>query len=273
MPEAVTLADPAKYFEVLDRASLTHWWGRSIEYVERRWLQHALRKRAERFPYTWLDVGCGTGTRLRLWADWGCWGERAGVEPEIDAVEAAAADSGISVRLGGLPDLPYESARFDVITAFDVLQHVAAEHRRDAIRSIADRLRPDGILLLRTNAPGLFRKGVDDPSIVDAARLNRWLAEAGMRVARSSRFNACGGLAEDVARAIRRKKGASSVPGPFKSGLPQAWTMRPAGHVLAGWCGFVESRICGTGLVNFPIGHSYLVMAIKDGNHDRTSVG
>lgn len=275
MPEAVTLAEPAKYFEVLDRASRTHWWGRSIEYVERRWLWQALRKRAKRSPppWSWLDVGCGTGTRLRLWADWGCWSERAGIEPEIEAVEAAADDPGITVRLGGLPELPEASGLFDVITALDVLQHVAAKRRRDSIRSIADRLKPGGILLLRTNAPGMFRKGVGDPTIVEAASLKRWLAESGMRVARSSRFNACGSLAEDISKVVRSKKDSATVPCPLKTGLPAAWNDRPAGHKLASWCGFVESRICGTGLVKFPIGHSYLVMAIKDGNHDRSASG
>ncbi len=275
MPEAVTLADPAKYFEALDQASLKHWWGRSIEHVERRWLRHALRKAAPLSPppWSWLDIGCGTGTRMRLWANWGCWGERVGVEPEIEAVEAAGASPALEILPGELPELPAGLGRFDVVTALDVLQHVAAQRRRDSIRSIADRLRPGGILLLRTNAPGLFRGGANDTTIVDAACLHHWAAEAGLRVTRSSRFNVCGGLAEDVARVARSRMRRSREAAPFKSGLPAAWQRRPAGHALAGWCAFVESRISGTGLVNFPIGHSYLVMAIKDGNHDRTTDG
>jgi SAM-dependent methyltransferase len=272
MTKAVTLADPVSYFRMLDAASHAHWWGRSIEYVERRWLKSALRTLRSRHkpPWDWLDVGCGTGARLRLWNGWGCWNLRAGIEPEAEAVSIASTDASILVRTGELPELPFDDLKFAVITALDVIQHVSPELRRNSIRAMAERLVPEGIMVVRTNSTGLFRKNSDDSTIVDANDLKSWLAESGMRVVRASRFNACGGLADDLIRKFQGGKRISRTD-PFKTGLPKTWSMRPGGHFLARWAGFVESRILGTGLVNFPFGHSYLVMAIREGDHDRST--
>ncbi len=275
MDETVTLAEPREYFRLLDQASMSHWWGRSIEYVERRWLRQAMTLTGMARPHRWdwLDIGCGTGTRLRLWGDWNCWNRRVGVEPEVEAFRCASADSSIEFRSGGLPDLPVADSRFDVITAFDVLQHVEPERRKDAIRSMAQCLNDRGILLIRTNAPAIAASSRRDETIVDPAWLRRSLLETGLKIDRSSRFNMCGGIAEDVLKSIRKRQVRTEHLGQHRIGLPNSWKRRPSGHFLAAWCGSVESRILGTGLVNFPVGHSYLIMAIKDGDHDRTANG
>jgi|GEM_PF-3829820 len=275
MPDTVTLAEPHNYFRLLDHAAMSHWWGRSIEYVERRWLRHALRVSGSASPIRrdWLDIGCGTGTRLRQWSDWGCWNRLVGVEPEDVAFQVRSKDTSLEIHTGGLPDLPVLGTRFHVITAFDVLQHVAPDLREASIRSMTRQLHDLGILLLRTNAPPISKTSGRDQTIVDPSWLRRSLAAAGLKVVRSSRFNLCGGIAEDVLRGIRRRVRRTENQGPPRIGLPQSWNRRPAGHFLAAWCGYAESRILGTGLVNFPFGHSYLIMAIKDGDHDRAANG
>lgn len=269
----VTLAKPGPYFRLLDQAAMAHWWGRSIEYVERRWLQQAMRQQgiSRSCRVDWLDLGCGTGIRLRLWGDWACWNRRVGIEPEAEAVEVAALETPLEIHLGGLPDLPDTGSRYGLITAFDVLQHVPPDLRGYSVRSIAELLTERGILLMRTNAPATGGLSGPDDTIVDPGWLRRCLADAGLKVIRASRFNLSGGLAEDLSRVIRRGRGPSLQQTPYRTGLPESWKRRPGGHVLAGWCGFVESRILGTGLVNFPLGHSYLVMAIRDGDHDRSA--
>ena len=272
---AVTLADPSAYFGMLDRAAESHWWARSIEFVERSWVQAAMpepvRKGLRRWD--WLDVGCGTGSRFRHWSDWGCWGKRVGIEPEAGALAGAANVPGIALMVGGAPGLPELGRRFDFVSALDVIQHVAPTERQRAVAELVAAVRPGGVLLLRTNAPGRFVRSRTDTSLIDPRGLRRSLELAGLKILRHSRFNAVGGLWEDAALAARRFVGRSRSEGPTRTGLPQGWQGRPQGHPAAAMVGFAESRILATGLVKFPVGHSYLIIARKEGAHDGSANG
>ncbi|MFA5967585.1 MAG: class I SAM-dependent methyltransferase [Patescibacteria group bacterium] len=71
-----------------------------------------------------LDVGCGTGENF-YWLS--KFGEIVGTDTSELAV-ALAAQKGKAV-LGRAEDLPVESGEFDLVTAFDVLEHLADESR------------------------------------------------------------------------------------------------------------------------------------------------
>ena len=68
-----------------------------------------------------LDVGCGTGANLVLLSQ---FGDAEGVDISPDALAFCRARGLENVRLGAAETLPYEDGRFDVVTAFDVVEHM-----------------------------------------------------------------------------------------------------------------------------------------------------
>ncbi len=100
-----------------------------------------------------LDVGCGAGDFLAsLPATRSKWG----VEPS-SAAAANAAARGVSIVAGSLEDLPLD-ARFDVITAIDVIEHLPEPDLM--LRYAYAHLAPGGLLIISTGDPeyGLWRR-------------------------------------------------------------------------------------------------------------------
>jgi len=263
----LTLNDPNAYFKQLEEASASHWWARGVERIERNWVQNGLKTIYNQPPsgLSWLDIGSGTGARLKLWSKWNCWSSLVGVEPERAAL-AALTDVPFHQILCGWPGLPFEpTPMFHLVTAFDVIQHVEPPRRENAIHEAAALLLPGGLCLIRTNGSCFQRR---DDSIVQPRDLRRWLADAGLRVPRESYYNLAGGLLDELRGWCSLKKNPSGdTSGALKTGLPGQWRARPGGHWAAGLVGGLESRISAFGLAKIPFGHSYIVLATKDDPH------
>jgi len=116
-----------------------HWWfaaRRKIlaDQIERMELPEQARI---------LEVGCGTGGNLPMLRT---FGEVSAVEPDDEARAYAASQSGIAVQSGLLPEgLPDFGAPFDLIAAFDVIEHVEADVA--SLTALTGRLTPGGRLI------------------------------------------------------------------------------------------------------------------------------
>jgi SAM-dependent methyltransferase len=89
-----------------------------------------------------LEVGCGTGARLRQLRDLGHQVEGQDVVP---AAAVAAARLGLQVHVGELGDLPLAAGRYDAIVLNHVLEHVTDP---TALLATCRRLlRPSGTVL------------------------------------------------------------------------------------------------------------------------------
>lgn len=107
-----------------------------------------------RQPGRILDIGCYTGVFLQLAKQRG-W-EACGVEPSKWAA-GKARKKGLTVFNGPLDEVDFPPASFDVITLWDVIEHLH-DPLRD-LRKIASLLRPDGLFALSTMDVGsLFAK-------------------------------------------------------------------------------------------------------------------
>jgi 2-polyprenyl-3-methyl-5-hydroxy-6-metoxy-1,4-benzoquinol methylase len=91
-----------------------------------------------------LDIGCATGSFLATGsAEW----RTVGVEFSTEAAQIAREQFGLKVYQGTVEQAPLEPGQFDVVSMWDVLEHV---HDPTATLRCAHRLlRPDGILVAR----------------------------------------------------------------------------------------------------------------------------
>jgi 2-polyprenyl-3-methyl-5-hydroxy-6-metoxy-1,4-benzoquinol methylase len=106
--------------------------------------------RAGRAPRAVLDVGCGTGAFLAFLAGEAPAATLSGIE--LDAGRAAlarAANPRATLHVGDAAGVSESlSGEFDLITLWDVLEHVSDPAR--LLRALAARLAPDGLLFVQT---------------------------------------------------------------------------------------------------------------------------
>lgn len=121
-----------------EEPSLLRRWDRRYGILKRRWAVERLQARGRL-----LDVGCATGNFLHEMQSAG-W-EVKGVEPSAQAATYAQERHGLSVQVGTLRQAGLPSSSFDVLTMWDVFEHL---HTPWADVIEAHRLLADGGLLV-----------------------------------------------------------------------------------------------------------------------------
>ncbi|MCB8968684.1 MAG: class I SAM-dependent methyltransferase [Ardenticatenaceae bacterium] len=106
-----------------------------------------------------LDVGCATGSFL--WAMQQRGWQVKGVEPIKHAAVQAQQDFGLEVFVGLLQEAAYPEATFDVVTLWDVLEHVA--DAQATLQEVHRILKPGGLLVF----------SVPNPSCIEARLFGR----------------------------------------------------------------------------------------------------
>ena len=92
-----------------------------------------------------LDVGCSRGNFLAAGTRLGF--QMEGVEPAA-AVAAAAQAAGLKVHAGLLEDIGFPLATFDVVTLFEVIEHL--KQPRTLLHECRNVLKPGGLLVIST---------------------------------------------------------------------------------------------------------------------------
>lgn len=126
-----------------------HWWfqgrRRIVASALRQQLGPAVNQGARRI----LDVGCGTGEMVDMLRE---FGTVTALDRAPEAVQYCCARFGaqVDVRLGGIPeDLP-NAGTLDLVTAFDVIEHL--DDDLGALRALCATLVPGGLLVVTVPA-------------------------------------------------------------------------------------------------------------------------
>lgn len=166
-------------FDVEER----HWWFRG-----RRAVIDALLDRVDGRTAPVLDVGCGAGRNLQLYAR---LGSAHGVDPSSRAVEFCRLRGLENVTVGTADALPFEPEQFGLVAATDVLEHVPEPGA--ALAEMARVAAPGATLLLTVPAYGWLWSDEDERlghyRRYTLAKLRAEAAAAGWEPAAGTYFN------------------------------------------------------------------------------------
>src|SRR6185295_7929574 len=174
-------------YPILFEVEESHWW-----YIGRRRIiasfVKAICDQVKGRRARILDVGCGTGANLVRLSD---FGDAEGVDISPDALKFCRERGLNNVKLGAAESLPYEDGEFDLVTAFDVVEHM--DDDLAGLREMRRVLRPGGRVLLFVPT-FMFLWGVQDDVSNYRGRyrlpeLRRVLEQAGFEVERTTYAN------------------------------------------------------------------------------------
>jgi SAM-dependent methyltransferase len=121
-----------------------HWW-----YRARRRILAELIRREVRLPADAriLEIGCGTGHNLQMLSG---FGHVDGLELDDEAAALSEKRLGRGIIRSPLPELDGVSNDYDLIGAFDVIEHI--EDDRAALAAIATKLKSGGKFMMTVPA-------------------------------------------------------------------------------------------------------------------------
>src|SRR5215211_4389296 len=174
-------------YPILFSVEQSHWWHIGRRKILAEFVEAICRDVTDRRARI-LDVGCGTGANLLLLAK---YGDGEGVDVSEDAL-AFCRERGLEkVKLGAGEELPYDDGTFDLVTAFDVVEHM--DNDLAGLREMRRVLRPGGRVLLFVPA-FMFLWGLQDDVSNHRRRyrlpeLQRVLERAGFEIERTTYAN------------------------------------------------------------------------------------
>ena len=127
--------DPAYYGEYY-RNEREHWWFRARESILCGQLQRAQRLGQLPSHARILNIGAATGRSSEWLAE---FGDVTSLEYDTDCCRLTREHTGLDVVEGSILALPWPDASFDMVCAFDVIEHVedhvlAAQEMRRVVR-------------------------------------------------------------------------------------------------------------------------------------------
>lgn len=236
-------------YETFSAKESSHWW-----FVARRKILDALLCRhVPRRASTALDIGSGPGINLFLLRKHA--GNIVCLEPSAEAVAIAREKFPGTVFLHGSFPETIPGGQFDLITMFDVLEHI--DGHVEAFQTVKSLLKPDGYLILTIPA-FMFLWSAHDDHVHHKRRYTRkeicsLLADAGFRIQQATYFNTLLFPAIAGVRLLQRALNLRTAKTDFDMELP-------------GWLNILLARIFGSErfllkYINLPVGVSIFCAA------------
>jgi SAM-dependent methyltransferase len=133
-----------RYYREYFRNEREHWWFRARERILIGQLRRVLDAQNPETRRRVLNIGAATGRTSQWLAN---YGDVSSLEYDADCCELTRAALGLDIVLGSILSLPWPDQSFDIVCAFDVLEHID-----DDKRAVAEMIRVarDGGLLFVT---------------------------------------------------------------------------------------------------------------------------
>jgi SAM-dependent methyltransferase len=136
-----------------------------------------------------LEAGCGPGGNLAMLK---AFGEVTALEPDAESRAYASEKAGVPVEAGFLPgELPFKPGSFDLVCAFDVIEHV--EDDAGAVAALAGLLKPGGRFVATVPGQPWMWSRHDElhhhKRRYRMAPFLRLFESAGLKIAKASYFN------------------------------------------------------------------------------------
>ena len=123
------------YYRQMAALQSDHWWYEGRRQILARLIKRLCLPKQAKI----LEAGCGPGANLSMLS---CFGYLSAFEPEQYAADHAAKISGVNVKTGDLPgNIPFDQ-QFDLIGAFDVIEHI--DNDVEALTALGDALKDRG---------------------------------------------------------------------------------------------------------------------------------
>ena len=232
----------------LDQLEGQHWWFTARRKILKNVIAQFAPKKAQ---LRLMEAGCGTGGNLKMLS---AFGKLDAFELDDEARVIAKGKLPMDIKSGMLPDhVPYQPGSFDVVVAFDVIEHV--EHDVESLASLGKQLAPGGRLVMTVPAmPWLWSKHDETHHHYrryTKASLNEALVQAGLKPVRISYFNT---LLFPMIAGIRLLRQALNIKETADDKMPS-----PAvNSVLKSIFSFESNWV---GRVSMPVGVSLLAVA------------
>ena len=121
-----------------------HWWYRARRKILAELIRREVHPAADSRI---LEIGCGTGHNLAMLSG---FGHVDGLELDDEAAALSEKRLGRVIIRSPLPELDGVSNDYDLIGAFDVIEHIDDDHA--ALAAIATRLKPGGKFIMTVPA-------------------------------------------------------------------------------------------------------------------------
>lgn len=129
-------------YERMNNFEVLNWWWEGKRQLITRTLSGLTRSRS-----SILDIGCGTGSNLRIWEN---YGEVLGLDISTQALNFCRTKGNKNLLKGDALVLPFREDTFDIIIALDILEHMDKDAA--TVKEFFRVLRKGGYLLLTVPA-------------------------------------------------------------------------------------------------------------------------
>jgi SAM-dependent methyltransferase len=233
------------------RAERDHFWFRGF----RRFIEPLVAGAAAGRRLEILDCGCGTGHNLEWLRR---YGDAYGIDLTWAGLQYARSRGDRRVARATAASLPFGSARFSLVTSFDVLYSLPDEVERAAIAEMFRVLAPGGTLVVNVAALDALRGNhsvlSNEIRRYSRADLTRRLEAAGFRVTHATYTNFS--ILPMVAAVRLKQRFSGHVESEEEIAVPPAPVNAALSALLA-----VEAAALR--IVNMPVGSSLMAVAVK----------